>query len=114
MKISTTEETNSTATIALNGRLDIAGADVVATPLAALSGSKSGLVIDMSGVTFMSSIGIRQLVSAAKTMTRRGGRLVLLKPNDVVTEVLQTTGITDLLPIARSESEAAAMVASAS
>jgi anti-anti-sigma factor len=112
MQISTTEETASTAKVTLNGRLDIAGADVVATPLATLSGSKTGLVIDMAGVSFISSIGIRQLVAAAKALSRRGGRLVLLSPNDIVTEVLQTTGITDLLPIVRSDSEAAAVIAS--
>ena len=112
MQISTTEETASTAKVTLNGRLDIAGADVVATPLATLSGSKTGLVIDMAGVSFISSIGIRQLVAAAKALSRRGGRLVLLRPNDIVTEVLQTTGITDLLPIVRSDSEAAAVIAS--
>jgi len=36
-----------------------------------------------------------------------GGRLVLLNPNDMVTEVLTTSGLATLLPMVRSESEAA-------
>jgi anti-anti-sigma factor len=92
----------SAATVTMVGRLDIAGAEVVALPLATLSGSKSSLLVDMSGVTFIASIGLRYLVSAAKAMGRRGGRLVLLNPNTAVTEVITTSGLADLLQIERS------------
>jgi anti-sigma B factor antagonist len=96
------DDTGTTATVVLNGRLDIAGADVVALPLATLSGAKEALIIDMAGVTFIASIGLRHLVSAAKAVGRRGGRLVLLNPNDVVSEVIVTSGLGDLLPIERA------------
>jgi anti-anti-sigma factor len=75
-----------------------------------LSGSKQGIVIDMSGVTFISSIGIRHLVMAAKALSRRNGRLVLLKPTEMVTEVLTTAGITEIVPIAETDAEALAMM----
>lgn len=95
-------DAGTTATVTMVGRLDISGAEVVALPLATLSGSKDGLFIDMSGVTFVASIGLRHLVSAAKAVGRRGGRLVLLNPNDAVTEVIATSGLTDLLLIERN------------
>ncbi|HTV36237.1 MAG TPA: STAS domain-containing protein [Xanthobacteraceae bacterium] len=95
------DDAGSTATITMVGRLDIAGADVVALPLATLSGSKSGLFIDMAGVTFVASIGLRHLVSAAKAVARKGGRLVLRNPNAAVVEVITTSGLTDLLLIER-------------
>jgi anti-anti-sigma factor len=101
-------DAGSVATVKLTGKLDIAGAEVVAMPLATLSGAKSGLVIDLSEVTFLASIGIRHLISAAKALGRRGGRLILLNPNDMVTDVLTTSGVSDFLHIARSESEALA------
>ena len=91
----------SAATVTMVGRLDIAGAEVVALPLATLSGSKSALSVDMSGVTFIASIGLRHLVSAAKAMGRRGGRLILLSPNTAVTEVITASGLADLLQIER-------------
>jgi anti-anti-sigma factor len=106
MQIVTSEQGAMTATVALTGRLDIAGAEAVALPLATLAGAKQGLIVDMSGVSFIASIGLRHLVSAAKALSRRGGRLVLLNPNDLVTEVLTTSGLTDLLPIVKSEAEA--------
>src|SRR5690242_14111489 len=73
MEISPDSGSGSTARIALTGRLDIQGAETVALPLATLSGAKQNVVIDMSGVSFIASIGIRHLVSASKALTRRGG-----------------------------------------
>lgn len=91
----------STTTVTMVGRLDIAGAEAVALPLATLAGSKDGLFIDMTGVTFVASIGLRHLVSAAKAVGRRGGRVVLLHPSAAVAEIITTAGLTDLLPIER-------------
>src|SRR5690242_12106637 len=109
MQIRTTEN-GATARVTLSGRLDIAGAEVVALPLATLAGAKQGLIIDMSGVNLIASIGIRHLVSTAKALSRRNGRLVLLNPVTLVVEVLETSGLTDIRPIVHSESEALAAV----
>jgi len=93
------DDGGSTATVILTGRLDITGAEVVALPLATLSGAKQALVIDMTGVSFIASIGLRHLVSAAKAVGRRGGSLVLRNPTAPVTEIIITSGLGDLLPI---------------
>ncbi len=95
-------DAGSSATVVLTGRLDISGADVIALPLATLSGAKNSLIVDLSGVTFVASIGLRHLVAAAKTVGRKGGRVVLLNPNAIVSEVITTSGLTDLLPIERT------------
>jgi anti-sigma B factor antagonist len=110
MEIVTSEDQGATARIVLTGRLDIVGAEVIALPLATLAGAKQNLIVDMSGVSFLASIGIRHLVSAAKAVSRRGGRLVLLNPTALVEEVLITQGLTNMLPIFRSDSEAAAAI----
>lgn len=93
------QEDGSAATVTMTGRLDISGSEVVALPLATLSGSKNALFVDMAGVTFIASIGLRHLVSAAKALGRRGGRLVLLNPNTTVSEVITTSGLAGLLQI---------------
>lgn len=93
------DESKTPATVVLTGRLDISGAEAVALPLAALSGAKDAIAIDMAGVSFIASIGLRHLVTAAKTVGRRGGRLVLLNPNAAVAEVIEMSGLSDLLPI---------------
>jgi anti-anti-sigma factor len=94
--------------VILVGKLDILGAEKISLPLAAVAGKRGNVVVDMVGVDFLASIGIRHLVIAAETVARRSGKLVLLDPNPLVTEILITTGLEDLLPIVRSEDEALA------
>ena len=106
MQFTISDEAGTTAKIDLVGKLDIAGAEVIALPLATLAGGKKGVVVDLSGVTFLASIGIRHLVSATKTLARKGGKLVLVGPTDAVKEVLVTSGVTDLMPIVATESAA--------
>jgi anti-anti-sigma factor len=95
------KDAGSTATVRLTGRLDIVGAESIDLPLATLSGSKDGILIDMAGVTFIASIGLRHLVSASKAVQRRGGRLALLNPSAAVAEVIKTSGLMEYLPIER-------------
>lgn len=102
---------DSAAKIVLAGKLDMEGVRAIEQPLTQLSGSKQGLVLDMSAVPFIASIGIRHLVLAAKTLARHQGVLVLLGPTEFVTEVLTMSGVDKLLPIVRSEDEARAMLA---
>jgi anti-sigma B factor antagonist len=110
MQITVSDESGSTGKVSLIGRLDIAGAEVVALPLAALAGGKKAVIADVSGVTFLASIGIHQLVSTAKTLARRGGKLVLVGPNAIIREVLVTSGVADLMPMVSTESEAHALI----
>jgi anti-sigma B factor antagonist len=94
--------------VILFGKLDISGAEKIDVPLANLADSQGNIVVDMSGVDFIASIGIRHLVMAAKKVARGAGMLVLLDPNPIVTEVLFTSGLQAILPIVRSEDEARA------
>lgn len=110
MEIVTDDGEAGIARVTLTGKLDIAGAEVIAMPLAILSGSARGIVIDMSDVPFISSIGIRHIVMAAKTLSRRSGRLVLLKPTQMVVDVLATAGITQIIPIAETDAEAMVLI----
>jgi anti-sigma B factor antagonist len=94
--------------VVLTGRLDLAGSAKIDLPFNATAGSNRNILVDMSAVTFLASIGIRTLVMGAKTVQRRGGRLLLLSPRSEVEEVLEMTGVIDLLPIVRNEAEALA------
>jgi len=107
------DDAGVTATVTLKGRLDMVGSGVVSAPLARLSEQKQGLIIDLSGVAYMASVGIRQLVITARTLTRRGGRLVLLKPTKTVEEVLTLSMTDSLIPIARDDREAQGNLAAA-
>ena len=109
MKMTAEPVAPGVVTVVLDGRLDISGADVIDLPFSAIASSHNGVVVDMSRVTFLASIGIRTLLLAAKAVQRRGGHMVLLNPVTEVTRVLDVTGVTDLMPIFRDG--AAALVA---
>jgi anti-anti-sigma factor len=111
MQITVSDFGHDTKKVVLVGKLDIAGAQKIELPMATVSGSKCNVIIDMIGVDFVASIGLRHLVIAAKTVARNSRKLVLLSPNTLVTEVLTTSGLQDMLPIVHSENEAKAILA---
>jgi stage II sporulation protein AA (anti-sigma F factor antagonist) len=111
MQITVSEFGDTAKKVILVGRLDIAGAEKIELPLATVAGTKNNIVVDMVGVDFIASIGIRHLVMAAKAVSRSSRRLVLLGPNEGVTDVLITAGLKDYLPIVHSEDEARAAFA---
>ena len=86
--------------VTLTGRLDIAGARAVDLPLAAqVTTQGARVIVDLSGVTFLSSLGIRSLLTPAKTARARGGELVLLDPQPAVLEVLTLAGLGKIIRI---------------
>lgn len=110
MEMQVTAISQVSARIVLTGRLDLAGSAKIDLPFNAAAGSNRNILVDMSGVTFVASIGIRTLVLGAKTVQRRGGRLLLVSPQAEVEQVLEMTGVLDLLPIMRDEAEAMAAI----
>jgi anti-sigma B factor antagonist len=94
--------------IFLSGRLDTAGSEQIATQFAALAASaKRGVVVYLSDVTFLSSMGIRALIANAKAQQARGGRMVLhVAENEVVARTLEATGIDELIPTFEDEADA--------
>src|SRR4051812_15312592 len=113
MQITVSDLDGAIKRVTLVGKLDIMGAEVIAVPLAVAAGSRGNIMVDMTGVDFIASIGIRHLVMAAKAVARGPGKLVLLGPTPMVTEVLVVSGLEQLLPIVRSEDEARAAFAGA-
>src|SRR4051812_5060412 len=107
----TIEDIGVTARVILKGRLDATGVTAGWVPFNALVEAKLGVIVDLSTVSFISSNGLRMLTAAAKTLTRKGGRLVLLNPNAVVNEVLTVTGMDSVLPVARNEKDAKGLLA---
>ena len=56
--------------------------------------------MDLSDVTFLSSMGIRALIGSAKAQQAKGGRMILhVDNNDVVVRTLEATGIDELIPM---------------
>jgi anti-anti-sigma factor len=95
------DSSNEVRRISLSGRLDTVGSEEISEELVSLAASaKRGVVVDLSQVTFLSSMGIRALISAAKARQANGGRMVLLVDgSDVVVRTLEATGVDELIPV---------------
>ena len=94
--------------ITISGRLDMEGTDSVGAKLVELVAAPTkGVVVDLSGVRFLASIGIRALIQSAKAVEKRGGKLVLLvSQGSQVVMSLEATGIDQLIPIFTSDRDA--------
>lgn len=94
--------------IEISGRLDIPGTGEIETKFAALAASsKQNLVVDLTAVSFLASIGIRAIISNAKAQQQRGGRMVLfVGDNAPVAKTLEATGIDALVPMFTELAEA--------
>jgi anti-anti-sigma factor len=99
MQISTEELPDGITRVALDGRLDIAGAAAVDLRMNVIAGSARKLLIDLQKVSFLGSMGLRSIVLPARAVHSRGGKVVLFAPDAMVESVLKTSGIDGLLPI---------------
>lgn len=82
---------------AVSGEIDAHTAPRVAAALADTPLDR--IVVDMSGVEFVDSSGLRVLIEAHQATDRRGAALVLAEPSDAVVRLLQISGVDDYLNV---------------
>ena len=100
MELNYSERENSIRYIKLTGNLDVGGVGQIETKFAGYCAGENPLVlVDLSDLEFLASIGIRLLTLNAKSVFSRGGRMVLLHPSPEVRGVLEITGIGMIIPI---------------
>ncbi len=99
--------------VVITGRIDIAGAAAIDMPMSIVGGSRRHVVIDLSGVDFMASLGLRSIVLSGKAIMSKGGKVALLSPQPAVEEVITTSGIDELIAIYKDEAAAIAAVSPA-
>lgn len=94
--------------IVISGRLDIPGTDAVASKLAELAAApKKGVVVDLTSVKFLASIGIRALITSAKAVQQRGAKMALVVDDgSTVVMSLEATGVNELIPVFRNAADA--------
>ena len=88
----------STLEVAVEGRLDTVTAPELEAELNKDLGSAETLTLDFSKLEYISSAGLRVLLSAHKAMSGKGGMKVI-HVNEIVREVFEVTGFTDILNI---------------
>ena len=85
-------------TVALSGRLDTVTAPELESELASSLDDVENLVIDMTDLEYISSAGLRVLLTAQKTMNQKG-TMKLTNVNETVMEIFDVTGFVDILTI---------------
>lgn len=105
-------------TLKLEGRLDTAAVARIEVGFAARAGAlnQAGAraVIDLSDLTYISSMGIRLLVTTLKQFRQRGVAFVTIRPRDAgVVELLQIASLTDHLNLVNDAAAATAALGAA-
>ena len=89
---------NDTLCVALEGRLDTTTAPQLECELKAdLDGVKT-LILDLEALEYISSAGLRVLLSAQKIMAKQG-EMKLIHVSETIMEIFEVTGFSDILTI---------------
>lgn len=97
-----TREDRSGTTFKVGGELDSAASAELAARFeqVAAAGAASGLVLDLSEVSFIDSAGMRAIIAFERGAAERDLALTIVPPPSALTDVLQITGIADHVPLA--------------
>lgn len=87
-----------TVTLALAGRLDTTTSPTLEEALSEVYDTADSLVFDMAELDYISSAGLRVILTAQKTMNKKG-EMKLVNVKDTVLEVFEITGFTEILTI---------------
>lgn len=113
MEIQVVELNGSVTGVRLAGRLDAPGADLIGIKFsAAVASPGRHAAVDLSGVSFLASMGIRLLISTARALHLKGAQLVLFGAQGPVRSVLEETAIDQIVPLVDTEQDALARLSS--
>lgn len=85
-------------TVALAGRLDTTTAPELEKELKASLDGVTALTIDIAALEYISSAGLRVLLSAQKTMNKQG-EMKVVHVGETIMEIFEVTGFSDILSI---------------
>lgn len=89
---------NGALTVVLEGRLDTTTAPELETELMGVIDDVAALTLDFEKLDYISSAGLRVLLSAQKKMNTKG-EMKLTHVNDTIMEIFEVTGFSDILTI---------------
>ena len=99
MQILKTNQTDTAMNFDLQGRIDTVTAPEVEAVLNEVPASVKEVVLSFKELDYISSAGLRVLLSAHKKMRGQGGKLVITDANEVIQEIFEVTGFSDILNI---------------
>lgn len=103
-----TDNTKSISVMKVKGRVDSESAPEFDTALAKLlNDNRNKIVLDLQGVEFLSSAGLRAMVKALKGAQKSGGDVRLVSVSEPIEVILRTVGMMQMFKMYSSSEEAA-------
>ena len=100
MKLEYSELKDGIRLIRLEGRLDLNGTYSIEVQFVnRCAGDGVRVLVDLSEVSYVSSVGIPMLVNTAKSVVSRGGKMAFIHPQETVFKVLELVGVPQMIPI---------------
>ena len=92
-------EVDNGAVLKLTGRLDTKTAKEASETFSKVGEQYDNVTLDMAGISYISSAGIRAIRNLYMILYRKGGKLAVTNPGDVVVQVFQMTGLASLFDL---------------
>lgn len=92
------QKESGSLTLSLEGRLDTTTAPLLESELKDALDGVTSLTVDMEKLDYISSAGLRVLLSAQKQMIAKG-EMKVTRVNETVMEIFEVTGFSDILTI---------------
>ena len=94
--------------VCLGGRLELVGVGEIELPFTALAATRPiAVLVNLTGVSFLASVGLRCIIQSAKALDLKGGRMSLLVgDNHLVRSTLDTVEIGEIIPTFSDEKAA--------
>lgn len=99
------EQENDIYIVSLSGRLDASTTPVIEKKLGKLLEVAHKIAIDFSKISYLSSAGLRLLLSSTKKMQAKEGKIAFFSMSDDVIEIIQMAGFERILHIFPSKKE---------
>ena len=112
MDMTISELADKVTALHLVGRLDAPGAEAINARVGAAAAAPGrDIAIDLAGVSFIASMGIRLLISTARSLSQRQRQFVLYGASELVQEVFDDAALGQIITIVATADQARAEIA---
>jgi len=114
MEMSVADRADGITLVKLAGALDLKGTNEIDLKFqGSVAPRRQPTILDLSELTFISSLGMGMMVAAATSLRRNGKRMVLLDPKPEIAEAVRHARIDSIIPIVQGLDVAVTQVLSA-
>ena len=99
MTIETEQMSKTSIKLSLLGRLDTSTSSLLEKKLKKCGPDVTELILDFLNLTYISSMGLRVLLQAQKTMKEQNRKLVIKNMNESIREIFEITGLINLMTL---------------